>query len=107
MSSPGTTKNLPSDLYAPFPSDPADLTSIRDMTVNNATQLVMTLLDIDGRIPRDQRPRMDAWKLLNLWQWPADMDLEAMSPEEVISPERGGRECLGTLFYLRGQTIDD
>ncbi|OCB91582.1 hypothetical protein A7U60_g1153 [Sanghuangporus baumii] len=106
-SSAGMTQCLPSVLLAPFPNDSADTHSLREMTVLNAAQLVTALLDIDGRIPRDQRPRMDSWKTLTVWQWPVDMELEALSPDEAMLLERGGRQSLGTLFYLRGQAADE
>ncbi|KAL5500997.1 hypothetical protein ACEPAH_9384 [Sanghuangporus vaninii] len=106
-SSVGMTQCLSPALLAPFPNDSADMHTLREMTVLNAAQLVTALLDIDGRIPRDQRPRMDSWKTLTVWQWTADMELEALSPDEAMLLERGGRQSLGTLFYLRGQAADE
>ncbi|KAL5514101.1 hypothetical protein ACEPAG_2862 [Sanghuangporus baumii] len=106
-SSAGMTQCLPPALLAPFPNGSADTHSLREMTVLNAAQLVTALLDINGRIARDQRPRMDSWKTLTVWQWSADMELETLLPDEAMLLERGGRQSLGTLFYLRGQAADE
>ncbi|EJD00461.1 uncharacterized protein FOMMEDRAFT_127124 [Fomitiporia mediterranea MF3/22] len=105
--SSGTTRDLPSALLIPNPNGPADLSSLREVHVSTPTQLVTALLDIDGRIPREHRPRINAWKMITNWQWSVEMESQGISPEEAMLLDKGGRECLGTLFYLRGQALDD
>lgn len=77
------------------------------MTVSTPAQLITALIDIDGRIQRAERPRLDTWKILTVWQWTTEAEVQGISSEEAALLERGGRVCLGTLFYLRRQALDD
>ena len=75
--------------------------------MSTPAQLITAVLDIDGRIRRAKRTRLGTWKILTVWQWSTEEDVQGMSAEEAALLERGGRECLGTLFNLRGQALDD
>lgn len=77
------------------------------MVVHTATQLITALLDLDARIPRADRPRLDTWKILSAWRLSEENEVQGISHEEAALLERGGRENLGTLFYLRGQSLGD
>jgi len=65
------------------------------------------LLDIDGRVRRAERHPATAdahttsntsWKSFTVWRWRDEMRDEA---ETQSLQERGGRERVGSLFYLR------
>lgn len=78
--------------------------------MNTAHPLATALIDLDGRVPRDGRARFDAWRALTVWRWPSDgsggLDNDSLTEEVVALLERGGREVLGTMHYLRGAALD-
>lgn len=90
--------------------------ALREMHVSSTTQIEDGLTDLDGRLPRSARSAGNAWKSVKLWRWPAGsedgaewedgsgaMDEETLEQATLAGlMERGGRECFGTLFYLRG-----
>ena len=107
IASSGSVIDPPASLLTPAPSNPQGSVLLREMTVSTPAQLITAVLDIDGRIRRAKRTRLGTWKILTVWQWSTEEDVQGMSAEEAALLERGGRECLGTLFNLRGQALDD
>ncbi|KAJ7089190.1 Asx homology domain-containing protein [Mycena belliarum] len=101
---PGPTRDLPSHLLMPGPTEPAAPTRI--MTITSPTQLESGLLDVDGRVERAKRPNGNAWKALTLWRWSGDA-LNHSSQPQSNEDRRGGRQDHGTLFYLRACYYQD
>lgn len=99
----GESKDLPEALVSrgrdanPLPS--TDPNAIRSMTITSPSMLESALLDIDGRLDRNQRPNGNAWKCFSVWRW---RQVPGSGSDEGVSNGRGGRENHGTLFYLRG-----
>lgn len=116
----GPARALPPALLVRNPDPDAvpapESLALREMHVSSATQIEHGLTDLDGRLPRSAHAAGNAWKSVNLWRWPAGLDDGAEweggggpMDEETLEQatlaglmERGGRECFGTLFYLRG-----
>lgn len=95
--SPGTIQHLPqSVVLSPDPANdelPGDQ-YLLTMTVTTAASLDTGILDVDARVDKAHRPNGNAWKTLSVWKRRPD-------GEFGMSIERGGRESVGTLFYLR------
>lgn len=90
---PGTD-SLPQVLQSYNP--PNHTPPTQSMTITTPSQLENGLLDLEGTVGKVERPNGNAWKQINVWRWPAGVS------ETDFSLPRGGRECHGTLFYLRG-----
>lgn len=107
---PGSTTSLPQDLLVVAPPNPTPpILTIEDTL--SSTDLEDALLEVDGRVSRDQRrappmlpngkpvPRStSAAKALTVFRWRDEVlhDLEMQ-----LSMERGARERCGTVWYLR------
>ncbi|KAI0308899.1 Asx homology domain-containing protein, partial [Amylostereum chailletii] len=90
-------------LVDPPITPPEDETSLRASEVTSPSQLETVILDLDGRVPRAERPHGNAWKVISVWrQREGAMDEMEV---DVQGLERGGRRKLGTLFYLRGSCV--
>lgn len=117
---PGSTTSLPGDLLvvAPAPPKPPILT-VEDIL--SSSELELTLLDIDGRVPRGDRfvsnlvTSASLWsqahnvpqdvvaacraaKALTIWRWREEILLDT---EMQMSLERGARTPIGSVFYVR------
>lgn len=100
----GTTTALPAALLlSPSESEspPCLPEDIRELTCTTLSQLETALLDIDTRVDRRQRPHGNAWKQITVWRYAHGRQQE-LDAQIVGMLEKGGRECYGTLFYLRG-----
>ncbi|TDL17073.1 hypothetical protein BD410DRAFT_901636 [Rickenella mellea] len=112
LTSPGADSAIPSSLLPPFASahdfnaayDSACAESIvREMIITSPSQLENTLLDMDGTVERNRRPHSNAWKHTTLWRFAEGRDVGLQGDLQIaMLLEKGGRECYGTLFYLRG-----
>ncbi|KZP29923.1 hypothetical protein FIBSPDRAFT_851091 [Athelia psychrophila] len=90
---------LPRALQEHNPPDPTPPT--QSMTITSLSQLENGLLDLEGRVGKADRPYENTWKHISLWRWPQG------AWEGDFALLRGGRECHGTLFYLRGNLCYD
>lgn len=95
----GTTSSLPAHILAHGSDMNVDGESLRSAEITSPSHLESTILDLDGRVERGQRPNSNAWKSLVVWRWRED-GFEA-------GEERGGREKRNTLFYLRSCSYYD
>ncbi|KAF9005228.1 Asx homology domain-containing protein [Cyathus striatus] len=100
----GPTKFLAPSVVMPvpgprFPEDASE--STRSMDATSPSMLENALLDLDGRVDRSKRPNGNAWKCFTVWR---------RRENAIVSDDqngRAGRECYGTLFYLRGSFYHD
>ncbi|KAG8752327.1 hypothetical protein FRC14_007136 [Serendipita sp. 396] len=99
----GQESGLPLGMLMSNPVPPPG-TPLQQMHIQSPEELEQAILDIDGRIPRENRRKVDSWKRFSLWRLlpelqfagdPWDMGFGSMGV-------RGPREKRGTLFYLRG-----
>lgn len=109
----GTERSLPPTVLSVAPAPPE--TDMRDVTVIDAAQLENAVLNLDGRVDREKRPRDDAWRKFTIYRWregifntgavgdamPLGEDGE-IDLELLATMDRGGRDNHGTLHYLRG-----
>ncbi|ETW76489.1 hypothetical protein HETIRDRAFT_239662, partial [Heterobasidion irregulare TC 32-1] len=95
----GTTSSLPAHILAHGSDMNVDGESLRSAEITSPSHLESTILDLDGRVERGQRPNSNAWKSLVVWRWRED-GFEA-------GEKRGGREKRNTLFYLRSCSYYD
>jgi hypothetical protein len=95
----GTAKHLPPALASSsIPTEdllPEDH-SLLQMAVGTPTSLESGILDTDSRVEKLQRTNGNAWKYLTVWKY-----LQGGGTDGFASPERGGRQNTGTLYYLR------
>ncbi|KAH8105481.1 hypothetical protein BXZ70DRAFT_921031 [Cristinia sonorae] len=109
---PGTTKSLPSDqlvIGAPDPTPP----TLTMEGILSSTELEEAVLEVDGRVTladfyrttantkdADRRgiQSLRAAKAITVWRWQEEM----MNDFEMqMALERGGRELLTTVYFLR------
>ncbi|KAI0364637.1 hypothetical protein BV20DRAFT_974200 [Pilatotrama ljubarskyi] len=121
--SPGTQKALPPSLLVHEAKDSSEkILSIEDIA--DPVALERGVLDVDGRVRSSDKYAQDAascaaptspsggpsaelanliavraWKGFTVWRWREEMRDEA---QLQALQERGGRERVATLFYLRG-----
>ncbi|KAI0350306.1 hypothetical protein OH77DRAFT_1431176 [Trametes cingulata] len=119
--SPGDRKALPPSLLDRDSKESSEkMLSMEDIT--DPVALERGILDVDGRVRSSDKYTQDAasctaptspsggpseeltnliamraWKAFTVWKW-----REGMRDEVQMLQERGGREKLATLFYLRG-----
>ncbi|EKM51291.1 uncharacterized protein PHACADRAFT_151948 [Phanerochaete carnosa HHB-10118-sp] len=94
---PGSAPSLPQDLLVVAPPNPTPPTlTIEDIL--SSMDLEDALLDVDGRISRDQRAVTPITKALTVFRWRDEVmcDLEMQ-----MSMEKGARERCGSVWYLR------
>ena len=96
------------------PTPQAQGGEIRSITISTPGQLESALAALDGRIARNARTGGNAWKCITVWRWPADWpacagmtDDDAEAAILAGALVRGGRECYGTLNYLRGSLLGE
>ncbi|KAG8830314.1 hypothetical protein FRC17_005071 [Serendipita sp. 399] len=77
--------------------------SVQQMHIQSPEELEEAVLDIDGRIPRENRRKVDSWKRFSMWRRLSESQSGRSSWDGLDSMGvRGPREKRGTLFYLRG-----
>lgn len=95
----------------PIPPNDSDL---QQVAIKSLEELESTILDMDGRVRRDQWTINNTWKCFSVWKQQTRLAEEYDALEAfAISSEtqginlssRGGREARGTMFYLRGAYI--
>ncbi|KAI9058924.1 hypothetical protein FKP32DRAFT_1596798 [Trametes sanguinea] len=125
--SPGVVKSLPPTLLV-HGSQECDTKMLSIEDIADPVALERGVLDVDGRVrpsdkyeqdvasvsgrpggPAEEQERVKnviavrAWKSFTVWRWRDEMRGET---ELQIVQERGGRERVATLFYLRGCRLD-
>ena len=123
--SPGTQRALPSALLhrgSDWSSAAVESKLLSIADIYNPTALERGVLDVDARVSASDKFAQDAdacpgaavpspalknaivvraWKAFTVWRWPDDVFAGAEA-EMQHAEERGGRERVATLFYLRG-----
>jgi len=95
----GTTKYLPPTLAScSIPTEDLlpDDNSLLEVSITTPSSLESGILGTDGRVDKLQRTNGNAWKYLSVWKF-----LPGGGTDGFTSPERGGRQDMGTLHYLR------
>lgn len=106
-----TETNLPFGMIMNEPNPPTSA-SLQQLSVSTLEELERAILDMDERVPQNQRNGGNSWKRFSLWKWKAQLaeQFEILSSfqgegHSVAFGPRGPREERGTLFYLRGSYL--